>query len=407
MNPQRIHPLVSLLSIACVCAAQAASPAHAWSDHALPDRASSRMHAPQYRIEKLATLGGSSAVGFSINNRGWIAGRSNLADGRRHATLWRGDRVTDLGTFGGPNSVVRWPVKNILGVVTGFAQTAEPDPLGEYWSCSAFFPSATATGYRCLGFRWKDGVMTALPTLGGTHSFAAGTNNLGYTVGWAENTVRDPTCTPPQVLQFRPVVWRPDGRAVKLPLPAGDSSGAATAINDRGWVVGISGLCDQAVGRETARHAVLWRGGRATDIGNLGGVAWHAPNSINLRGDIVGFGNHDPADGINFAPHAFVKFADRPIRGLGTLQTDPEAFSEAWGINESRQIVGRSCDSAGVCLAFLWQNSAMIDLQSISTSADGLVLIAAYDIDDFGRITGQAFEPASGQFIAYRATPQR
>ena len=37
--------------------------------------------------------------------------------------------------------------------------------------------------------------MTRLPTLGGTHGFATGTNNLGQTVGWAENTVLDPTCS--------------------------------------------------------------------------------------------------------------------------------------------------------------------------------------------------------------------
>ena len=54
-----------------------------------------------------------------------------------------------------------------------------------------FFPEATRTGKRCLGFRWEDGVMTRLPTLGGTHGFATGTNNLGQTVGWAENNVHD------------------------------------------------------------------------------------------------------------------------------------------------------------------------------------------------------------------------
>ncbi len=45
--------------------------------------------------------------------------------------------------------------------------------------------------------------MRPLPTLGGTHSFATGTNNRRQTVGWAETTVRDRSCVPPQVLQFR------------------------------------------------------------------------------------------------------------------------------------------------------------------------------------------------------------
>ena len=54
-----------------------------------------------------------------------------------------------------------------------------------------------------------------------------------------------------------------------LPLIPGDTSGAATAINDNGQIVGISGICDQAVGRHTAKHAVLWENGTVTDIGRL------------------------------------------------------------------------------------------------------------------------------------------
>jgi hypothetical protein len=37
----------------------------------------------------------------------------------------------------------------------GISQTATPDPLGEAWSCAAFFPAATATGYVCLGFVYE------------------------------------------------------------------------------------------------------------------------------------------------------------------------------------------------------------------------------------------------------------
>ena len=54
-----------------------------------------------------------------------------------------------------------------------------------------------------------------------------------------------------------------------MPTLPGDTSGAATAINDHGQVVGISGTCDQAVGRFTAAHAVLWENGNAIDLGLL------------------------------------------------------------------------------------------------------------------------------------------
>jgi probable HAF family extracellular repeat protein len=363
---------------------------------------------PRYEVTQLPSLGGGSSAGFSINNRGWVAGRSNVAGNRiRHATLWRNGSLTDLGTLGSKerNSVVRWPVKNVRGLLTGISQTDEADPLKENWSCSAFFPAATATGFRCLGFKWQNGVMTPLPTLGGTHGFAAGSNNRGQIVGWAENTVHDPTCEPPQVLQFRPVVWGPGDRIRDLPLLPGDTSGAATAINDRGQIVGITGICDQAVGRFTAIHAVLWDDGEVTDIGNLGGLAWHTPNAINRRGDIVGFSNFSKADAGNLRPHAFLWTESDGIDDLGTLPTPLDDNSDAWGINKRRQVVGSSCDVDGNCHAFLWQDGAMSDINDLVESDD--VLIAAYDVDDRGRITGQAFDDEAGAFVAFVATPTR
>ncbi len=117
--------------------------------------------------------------------------------------------------------------------------------------------------------------MRALPTLGGNNGFATGANSRGQVVGWAENTVHDLTCVPPQQLQFRPVVYGPKGNQIsELPLLAGDTSGAATGINEQGQAVGISGICDQAVGRHTAKHALLWDNGKIVDLGNLGAPWW-------------------------------------------------------------------------------------------------------------------------------------
>ncbi len=108
----------------------------------------------------------------------------------------------------------------------------------------------------------------------------------------------------------------------------GDTSGAATAINDRGQIVGISGICDQAVGRFTASHAVLWEDGKVIDIGNLGGVAWNTPMAINQRGDIVGFSNFSEADGGNLRPRAFLWTERDGIEDLGTLPAR-DVYSEA------------------------------------------------------------------------------
>jgi probable HAF family extracellular repeat protein len=364
--------------------------------------ASDRADAASSQVTNLPSFGGSSSAGSSINNRGWIAGFSNLTgDQVQHAALWRDGVLVDLGTLGGPNSGVEWPVKNNRGIIAGISQTAQPDPLAENWSCAAFFPAATATGHQCLGFAWQNGVMQPLPTLGGTNGFATGVNNEGEIVGWAENTVHDPTCVAPQVLQFRAVVWGPDpGQIRQLPPLRGDTVSAATALNDHGQVVGISGICDRAVGRFSAIHAVFWQNGKPIDLGSLGGVAWNTPMAINEQGDIVGFANDSAAAGGHFAAHAFLWTSATGMRDLGTLPGD--STSQALGINGRGQIVGESCDAGFNCRAVTWQNGQISDLNQ-----PGAVdtLIFANDINDSGAITGQAFDPRSNSFVAFTARP--
>ena len=357
-------------------------------------------HQALYRVRHLGSLGGTTGAGNSINNRAWIAGTSNLTgDQATHATLWRDGDTIDLGTLGGPNSAVLWPVKNEAGMIVGVAETGQVDPLGEAWSCSFFFPSAT--GHTCLGFVWQDDQMEPLATLGGNNGFATGANNRGQIVGWAENTVHDPTCNAPQVLQFRAVVWDAHGAvAQELPPLSGDTASAATAINDRGQVVGISGICDNAVGRFSAAHAVMWSGGSVVDLGDLGGEAWNTPMAINHRGEVVGFAN--VSEGGAFNAHAFRWTETSGMQDLGTLPGD--AISQALGVNGRGQVVGLSCGRAG-CSAFLWEDEEMTDLNNLVAPDDSGHLVFANDINDAGEITGQAIDPVTGDAVAFMAAP--
>src|SRR5216684_271244 len=218
----------------------------------------------RYSLMSLASLGGTSSGASSINNRNWVGGFSNLSgDSTQHAVVWAGGEIFDHA-------------------VVGIAETPNLDPLGERWSCAAFFPSST--GHTCLGFVWRDGVMSPLPTLGGNNGYAAGANRLGQIVGWAETAVHDPTCIAPQVLQF---------------------------------------------------EAVIWENGSAIDIGNLGGAAWNTPAAINNRGEVAGFSDlpGDDPNHPNF--HAFRWTRRGGIEDLGTLPGD--RLSLAFGINEGGQ----------------------------------------------------------------------
>jgi len=362
----------------------------------------------QYHIVRLPTLGGTNSGGNSINNRGWVAGYSRLAgDQSREAALWRDGELIPLGTLGGPNSSVAWPVNNNRGIIVGISQTGAPEPLGERWSCSAFFNGPFAVGRTCLGFVWEDGVMRALPTLGGNNGFASGANNRGQVVGWAENTVRDTTCVAPQVLQFRAVIWNLKKDDVEIeelhPLP-GDTSSAAVAINNRGQVVGISGICDRAVGRLSARVAALWDKGEVIELGNLGAPHWATATAINQQGDVVGFASQPDAGPDDLLFSAFLWTRRGGIQDLPELPGDND--SEAYGINERGEVVGVSCNANG-CRAVIWRNGKVEDLNKFKRSYTGH-LETAKAINDLGEITGRAIiNPSAGEREAYLAIPTR
>jgi probable HAF family extracellular repeat protein len=368
--------------------------------------------AVQYEVVKLPSIpGGTQARGMAINNQGWVAGWSNQGDGTRRAVLWKNGVLTNLNTLGGPSSTVPWPGLNDAGTVVGISQTGESDPLHEDWSCElgVFLPETT--DLICRGFVWENGLLRQLPPLGGNHSFGTGVNNAGLVVGWAETAVHDPTCTDAQVLQFRAALWDPKNGSngkVKVrelrPL-AGDSASAATAINDKRQAVGISGKCDQAVGRFSALHAVLWdKNHKPVEIPNLGGITWHTPMDINDGGDVVGFSNPpgESPEG-DFIAHAFLWTSGAATaQDLHTLPGD--ALSEAFAINSARQVVGVSFGGTSGSRAFLWQDGAMTNLNDLVDIAPD-VLLSAQDINDAGQITGRVLNAVTGEIQAFIATP--
>ena len=249
----------------------------------------------RYTVTDLGTLGGTFTFATGINNRGSVEGHSTLpGDTAFHAFLWQKGVMTDLGTLGGPNSRadLRPSESDKVG---GGANTSTPDPFGEDF---CFF----GTNFICLPFLWQKGVMTPLQTLGGNNGFAGGVNSRGQVAGQAEIASPDPTCDPstPQVLQFKPVIWR-NGNVQELPTFAGDPDGQAFALNDVGQAVGFSGLCIDPL---TAHHALLWQNGRAINLGTLGGTMNNAAFDINNQGQLVGISGLPANTDLSF--HAFL-----------------------------------------------------------------------------------------------------
>ncbi len=336
-----------------------------------------------------------SSSANSINNRGWIAGLSKVTGNASvHAVVWIEGQKVDLGTLGGPNSAVGWPVKNDRGEVAGFSDLAQTDPLAENFC-------GTGSSNLCAGFTWKNSVLTPLSPLGGNNSFAAGVNQSGQVVGFAENGVHDAACGSPQVEDYDAAIWQRNDRPRALRPLSGDAVSQAVAINDAGSAVGASGPCGPPnnVGYGTA-HALVWRADRSPiDLGSLGGTTANIATAINNRGTIVG----QSALTGNTTYHA-VLWKHRAIQDLGTLPGD--FLSEALGLNEKQQSVGYSCDTSGSCRGFIWQNGTMTDLNLLIAPSQ-LSIVYAGDINDSGWIVGQAYDTKTGEAPAVLLIPAK
>jgi probable HAF family extracellular repeat protein len=359
----------------------------------------------KYYVFNLGAPLGGIPEPVGINDLGWISGGANLASNAEvNAELWVGAPF-DLGTLGGPNSNISWPNHTTRGEIVGFSENTEANPYHESWSCSAFFFPNSPTGDVCLGFAWRAGVMTPLPPFaGGYDSYAAGINNRGQVVGWAENGVLDPTCNnaPPtnQYLQFEGAIWGPDlTEMTQLPPYPGDPDSAATAINDLGQVIGISGICENAVGDQSATHALMWENGQPINLGNLGSNVWNTPVSLNNHGQVVGFANNTSG-----TPQGFLWTKAKGMQALPFIADDNQGV--AYDINELGQIVGISNGGTEPysARAFLYENGKMNDLNTLVVGDSGLYLLLAQGINDAGEIVGTAVE-ANGAEVGFLAVP--
>src|SRR5580698_2363224 len=139
------------------------------------------------------------SMAMGLNNQGWtenMDGTVNPPETSTSTTVARGRAVIsiygfniDLGTLGKPgaNSWINWGGINDLGQAVGLSETAAPDPNGE--DICGF-----RTHLTCVPFLWRDGHMSGLPTLGGNNGQASAINNRGEVVGFAEDGAVDSTC---------------------------------------------------------------------------------------------------------------------------------------------------------------------------------------------------------------------
>ncbi len=331
----------------------------------------SKGRVPRYRLVTLDSLGGSVSFAININNNGQASGTSLLSGNQiEHAQIWEHPpRTIDLGTLGGPNSGIFQYNHGTPGQFVGWSETTNIDPFDENFC-------GFGTSHVCLGFSWQHGKMRSLPTLGGNNDNTNDVNARGQMAGAAETSTKDPSCSPPHVLDYLGVIWQPNGKITTLPPYSGDTVSYAYTITQSGRdAVGNSGSC-----AAPAAHALLWQDASPTNLGSLGGSV-NIALDVNNRGQIIGNSNLSG----DMVTHTFL-WQRGTMSDLGTLPGDVDSF--AGGINDRGQVVGESCDASGNCRGFLWQKGSMTDLNTLIPPSKNLNVLFGGNINDRGEIVG-------------------
>lgn len=245
---------------------------------------------PRYRFQALPPLAGATfGLGVAVNDRGQVAGFGGGPE-YDHAVRWDGSHPVDLNPA--------WGVISQATAINGAGQVVG-------WSHGATTRTVTRA------YRWDGTTPHVLRSLGGHISFANAINDAGLVVG--ESRLAGDEVT-------RATLWH-GSQPTDLGTLGGRDSGARD-IDAHGRIVGYS----QLAGRRVA-HATLWAEGVPIDLGALFGPRTSSlATAINDRGVIVGVSERR-----NGESHAFVWRNGRMIDlGPGT----------ASDINSHGQIVG-------------------------------------------------------------------
>jgi probable HAF family extracellular repeat protein len=149
----------------------------------------------------------------------------------------------------------------------------------------------------------------------------------------------------------------------------------ALGINDKTQAVGGSVLAGGSF------HAFVFQQGALSDLGTLPGGNNSEAFGLNESGQVVG--TSGTAGVPSYFGHAFI-FSDQRMRDLGTLGG---TWSEAFGINERGEVAGGSAIAGDqTAHAFLYRKGKLRDINPRGSAGS-----VAYGINDSGAVVGYAF----------------
>jgi probable HAF family extracellular repeat protein len=343
-------------------------------------------HTAKWRQGELTDLGvigaGPNSESNWLSENGIIAGDSQnglldplVGAWELRGVFWWHNKLVEVGTLGGGYNSLAWAV-NDSGEVAGFSTTTTPDDN------AMILQLGLPYAYQTRAFRWKDGRIEDLGTLGGPDAMALGINERGQIIG---NSYASSESSTVCGLITGGFLWE-RGKMMNLGSLGGTCT-QVSAINNRGQVVGSSFLAGDA-----ALHPFLWERGRLFDLGTSGGN-FASANFVNEAGDIAGWQTVAGNDGV---VHATIWSRGR-IFDLGA--PGPGQCSYAWGINAHRQVVGLTssdCDFGDELSlrAFLWEpGHPMVDVNTLISPDLGIQLRNIASINDRGEMAAVAAFP--------------
>jgi probable HAF family extracellular repeat protein len=342
------------------------------------ERVEGRCLLSDYSITRLDPLpNGTSSYALGMNNA--TAGHPvqvvgySLEGNTQRPVLWQnGGAPVDLGTLPGATYGEADAI-NDAGMVVGYSFTNTPN-----------------VRHAVL---WQNGTITDLGTLpGDTESDAFFVSSSGQVLG-ASYAPNGPSHS---------FLWQ-NGVMTNLGTLLGQNASPGT-INDSGQMAG------SLTTSSGDYHAFLWQNGMMTDLGTLPGGST-SDGTLNNHGQVVGGSTTNVKNLGPLQTHAFL-WQNGVMTDLGTLVTSKvphtaQIISQAFGINDSGQVVGSSTISAtepwGTTHAFLWQNGVMTDLNSQIPGNSGWTLNNAFRINNSGMIMGDGVQGGSG--FGYLLTP--
>lgn len=344
-----------------------------------------------YRLTDIGSFGGGVTYGTALNDSGQVTGGSEFPDtGERHAFLWNGTSMVDLGptgsyygegadinnagqvAFSADDRPYLWDGTSVVHLVTV--------PPIRYQYAVAINASGQVLVDQPASV-WNGTDMLSYAGLQGTDI-----NDAGQVTGSASATASNTDSNPA-------FIW--DGNSVQFLPTLGGYLAIGLSINAADQVTGWS-FTDFANNPTT--QAFLWNGVSMVNLGELIGAGHSKGLKINAAGQVAGIWGTG-----NQATRAF--FWDgttiRDLDPLGMQQTAP------LGLNDSGQVVGYTRSASGD-RAFLWKGASILDLNDLIDPADPLrpyvILRVGVAINSSGAILANGTDSRGGNY-AYIATP--